>query len=230
MTQAARDALRRVDSILADNADSLHGMIENFRTFSDGLARNTGKLDGIVAGLERMTGASTPPPKTVYNLQAAAAPAAPGKPLSGQLAIPEPSTVVMLDTQRILFSPARELAEFANAQWADTIPRLLQARLLQSFENYDIAHAPLRNADGAEVDYQLLIDIREFQVEGDARPAAKIAFSARLLNKQGKVVAARIFSASQAVEKVDPSVVVAAFDAAFADIARQLIAWTVQTV
>ena len=229
MTQAARDALRRVDSILADNADSLHGMIENFRTFSDGLARNTGKLDGIVAGLERMTGASTPPPKTVYNLQAAAAPATPGKPLKGQLVIPEPSTVVMFDTQRILFSPANDSPEFANAQWADTIPRLLQARLIQSFENYDIAHAPLRNADGAEVDYQLLIDIREFQVAAGARPTAKIAFSARLLDKQGKVVAAKLFSVSQAVDKVEPPAVVAAFDAAFADIARQLIDWTVQT-
>ena len=230
MTQAARDALRRVDSILAENAEPLQGMIANFRTFSDGLARNTGKLDSIVAGLERMTGASTPPPKTIYNLQAAAAPASPGKPLNGQLVIPEPSTVVMLDTQRILFSPANDSPEFANSQWADTIPRLLQARLIQSFENYDIAHAPLRNADGAEVDYQLLIDIREFQVAAGSQPAAKIAFSARLLDKQGKVVAAKVFSAGHAIERVDPPAVVVAFDRAFAGIARELIGWTVQTL
>src|SRR6202007_2512323 len=97
--------------------------------------------------------------------QQEAPPETPGlPPLKGQLVLPEPSTVVMLDTQRILFSPANEASDFANAQWADTIPRLLQARLIQSFENYDIAHAPLRSADGADVDYQLLIDIREFQV------------------------------------------------------------------
>jgi phospholipid/cholesterol/gamma-HCH transport system substrate-binding protein len=230
MTQAARDALRRVDAILAENSEPLQGMIANFRTFSDGLARNTGKLDGIVAGLERMTGASTPPPKTVYNLQAAAAPAGPGKPLKGQLVIPEPSTVVMFDTQRIMFSPVNDSAEFANAQWADTIPRLLQARLIQSFENYDIAHAPLRSADGVEVDYQLLIDIREFQVEAAGQPTAKIAFSARLLNKQGKVVAARVFSTSQPIGQVDPPSVVAAFDTAFATVTRELITWTVQTL
>ena len=228
MTQAARDALRRVDAILAENSEPLQGMIANFRTFSDGLARNTGKLDSIVAGLERMTGASTPPPKAVYNLQAATAPADPGKPLKGQLVIPEPSTVVMLDTQRILFSPANDSAEFANAQWADTIPRLLQARLIQSFENYDIAHAPLRSADGVEADHQLLIDIREFQVEAGGQPTAKIAFSARLLNKQGKVAAARVFSASQPIDKLDPPSVVVAFDAAFATVTRDLIAWTVQ--
>jgi phospholipid/cholesterol/gamma-HCH transport system substrate-binding protein len=230
MTQAARDALRRVDTILAENSEPLHGMIDNFRTFSEGLARNTGKLDSIVAGLERMTGASTPPPKTVYNLQAAAPPASPGKSLNGQLVIPEPSTVVMFDTQRILFSPPNESPEFANSQWADTVPRLLQSRLIQSFENYDITHAPLRNSDGVEADYQLLIDIREFQVAAGSQPAAKVAFSAKLLNKQGRVVAARVFSKSRPVDKIEPATVVAAFDAAFADIARDLIAWTVQTL
>jgi len=230
MTQAARDALRRVDTILAENAEPLQGTIANFRTFSEGLARNTGKLDSIVAGLERMTGASTPPPKIAYNLQAAPAPETAGKPLKGQVVIPEPSTVVMFDTQRILFSQANESAEFSNTQWADTIPRLLHARLIQSFENYDVAHAPLRSADSVDVDYQLLIDIREFQVTGGSRPAATIAFSARLLNKQGKLTAARLFSASHSVDKIEPLAVVAAFDAAFADVARELIAWTVQTL
>jgi phospholipid/cholesterol/gamma-HCH transport system substrate-binding protein len=79
-----------------------------------------------------------------------------------------------------------------------------------------------------EADHQLLIDIREFQVEAGGQPTAKIAFSARLLNKQGKVAAARVFSASQPIDKLDPPSVIAAFDAAFATVTRDLIAWTVQ--
>src|SRR6185295_879133 len=70
MTQAARDALRRVDSVLAENSGALKDTIANFRIFSEGLARNTGKLDGIVSGLERMTGATAPPPKMTYDLRA----------------------------------------------------------------------------------------------------------------------------------------------------------------
>src|SRR3954452_11365998 len=163
MTQAARDALRRVDSILADNADSLHDMIVNFKVFSDGLARNTGKLDSIVSGLDRMTGGGPQAaPKTVYSLRAATAPSAAGKPLKGQIVIPEPSAITLLEPQRFLFSPANDSPDFANAQWADTLPRLLQAKLIQSFENYDITHAPLRSAEGVDVDYQLLIDVRDF--------------------------------------------------------------------
>jgi phospholipid/cholesterol/gamma-HCH transport system substrate-binding protein len=61
MTQAARSALRRVDSLLADNAEPLKNTIANLQVFSEGLARNTGKLDGIVGGLEKMTGAPARP-------------------------------------------------------------------------------------------------------------------------------------------------------------------------
>src|ERR1041385_659910 len=68
MTQAARDALRRVDSVLAENSGSLKDTIANFRIFSEGLARNTGKLDGIVSGLERMTGVDGAPAQNTLQL------------------------------------------------------------------------------------------------------------------------------------------------------------------
>jgi len=70
MTQAARDALRRVDSVLAENAEPLKNTIANLQVFSEGLARNTGKLDSIVAGLEKMTGGGTPPQKITHDLRA----------------------------------------------------------------------------------------------------------------------------------------------------------------
>ena len=52
----AREALRRLDGMLADNADALRGTMSNFNTFTGALARNSDRIDGIVAGLERMTG------------------------------------------------------------------------------------------------------------------------------------------------------------------------------
>ena len=52
-----------VDTILAENADPLKDTIANLKTFSDGLARNTGKLDGIVAGLEKLTGGGAAAPR-----------------------------------------------------------------------------------------------------------------------------------------------------------------------
>ena len=60
MTQAARNALGRVDSVLAENAEPLKSTIANLKIFSEGLAKNTGGLDSIVAGLVKMTGGSEP--------------------------------------------------------------------------------------------------------------------------------------------------------------------------
>ena len=228
MTQAARDALRRVDTVLAENSEPLKNTIANLQVFSEGLARNTGKLDSIVSGLERMTGGGTPVQKLTYDLRAPDKFAPAGNTIKGQLAIPEPTAVVMLETQRLLFSPAKDYPGFAEAQWADSIPKLLQARLIESFENYDIAHAPLRSTDGTQIDNQLVIDVRRFQIATDSEPMAEIALSAKILDKDGKVVASRLFQQSQKLDKIEPAAAVAAFSDAFGRIARELIGWTVE--
>jgi phospholipid/cholesterol/gamma-HCH transport system substrate-binding protein len=230
MTQAARDALRRVDSVLAENSGALKDTIANFKVFSEGLARNTGKLDGIVAGLERMTGATTPPPKITYDLRALQSQGPPSKTIDLQWAIPEPTAVAMLETQRFLFQPAQEHPGFAEAMWADALPKLIQARLIESFENYDIAHAPLRVADIGQPDFQLLIDVRRFRIAVDSEPTAEIGLSARIVDKNGKVVAARLFEESEKFAHVEPQEAVAAFSDAFGRIAKNVIAWTVQAL
>jgi phospholipid/cholesterol/gamma-HCH transport system substrate-binding protein len=228
MTQAARDALRKVDSVLSENSEPLKSTIGNLQIFSEGLARNTGKLDSIIAGLEKMTGGGAPAQKITYDLRAPQDLGPANKTVKGQLAIPEPTAVAMLETQRFLFSPAQEVPDFAEALWADSIPKLLQARLIESFENYDIAHAPLRTADVGQADFQLLIDVRRFRIAMDSGPTAEIGLSARIVDKDGKVVAARLFEEGEKFDKLEPQAAVAAFDNAFARVAKNIIAWTVQ--
>jgi phospholipid/cholesterol/gamma-HCH transport system substrate-binding protein len=230
MTQAARDALRKVDSVLSENSEPLKKTIANLQTFTDGLARNTGKLDSIIAGLEKMTGGGAPAQKITYDLRALPNSGSPGKTLNGQLAIPEPTAVAMLETQRMLFSPVKDYPNFEGFLWADSIPKLLQARLIDSFENYDIAHAPLRAAEVGQTDYQLVVDVRQFRIATEAEPAAEIGLSAKLVDKNGKIIAARLLQASQKLDRIEPPAAVAAFDEAFGRIARELIGWTVQTL
>lgn len=230
MSQAARDALRKVDSVLTENSGALKDTIANFRVFSEGLARNTGKLDGIVAGLERMTGVTAPPAKITYDLRALPNQGAAGKTVGAQWTIPEPTAVAMLETQRFLFSPPQDVPGFAEAMWADSLPKLLQARLIESFENYDLVHAPLRMADVAQTEFQLLIDVRRFRIAVDSKPAAEIALSARIVDKNGKIVAARLFEESEKFDQVAPPEAVAAFSDAFGRIAKDVIAWTVDAL
>jgi phospholipid/cholesterol/gamma-HCH transport system substrate-binding protein len=230
MTQAARDALLRVDTVLSENSGPLKDTIANLKIFSEGLARNTGKLDGIIAGVEKMTGAGTPVQKITYDLRAPQDLGQPNKAIKGQLAIPEPTAVAMLETQRMLFAPTRDVAGFADFLWADSIPKLLQARLIESFENYDIAHAPLRAADIGQTDFQLLIDVRHFDIATDSDPAAEIGLSARIVDKNGKAIASRLFQDTEKFDKIEPQAAVAAFNQAFGRIAKELIAWTVQAL
>jgi phospholipid/cholesterol/gamma-HCH transport system substrate-binding protein len=227
MTQAARDALRKVDRVLSDNAAPLHDAITNLSTFTEGLARNTPKLDGIVSGLEKMTGATSPPRKIIYDLHAVDRFQTPKVALEAGLAIAEPTATARLQTQRFLFTSDEELHEaFENAQWSDSLPALVQAKLLQSFENYDIAHAPVRADSMGAAGPRLVTDLRQFEISIAPDAKAVIALSAKVLNGAGQVRGARIFEASAPIDGLTPAKAASAFDHAFAELGRNLIAWT----
>ncbi|MBX3553368.1 MAG: MCE family protein [Pseudolabrys sp.] len=56
VTQAAREVLRRVDKLIADNEKSLHDTMTNIDTFTAALARNSARIDSVLAGIETLTG------------------------------------------------------------------------------------------------------------------------------------------------------------------------------
>ena len=232
MTQAAREALRKVDTVLGENSGPLKDTIANFKTFSEWLAGKTEKLDGILGGVERMTGANEPVvKKVVYDLSAATGFPPPSPPLKAQLTIPESNTVVLFDSQKMLLAPGLDVPAFAGAQWSDSLPKMLQEKLIQSFENYDIAPAPMRPNDAVQPDYQLLTDIRSFQVIGEADALrAEIAFSAKIIDKEGKLVAAKLFQQATPVDKPEPAAAVTAFDKSFDTIAKELVPWAAQAL
>lgn len=228
-TQSARDAFQRVDEVLAENSEALHSAIENIDTFSDALARNSGKVDGILAGLERMTGGGTSPADIpVYDLVAATSfPSKPDMAPSWLLVVPEPSTLMGFNTDKILLQPeAGESVPLANARWGDNLPILLQAKVIQSFENAGYAKSVSRTRDGVTGDYQLLIDIRRFHISTAPEPVADIDFVAKLLNKDGKIIAASTFQATVPAKGTEAQAYVDAFDEAFAKLMTDLVAWT----
>lgn len=227
LTQAARDALRRVDAVLSENSAPLHSTIENLGTFAEGLARNTPKLDGIVAGLERMTGGAPAPRKVVYDLHAIAefGPQHGGS-LPSPMVMAEPTAIARLQTQRFLFTPDEDVAGFADAQWGDSLPVLLQARLQQSFENYDISHAPLRADSSVEGVPRLLIDLRRFEIALGPQPKAVMALSAKIVGSDGQIKAAQLFEETAPLAALSPDNAATAFDNAFGALARKLVTWT----
>jgi phospholipid/cholesterol/gamma-HCH transport system substrate-binding protein len=226
LTQAAREALRRLDLILADNAEPLKSTLGNLNAFSAALARNADKLDGIVAGLERFTGGGTKGPVTTYDLGAPRSFPPLEKVVRAQLVVPEPGAPIALDTQRIVPRWAgAEAASFADAQWSDTVPKLVQAKIIQALDNSGYLSAVSRPMDGLAADYQLLIDIRAFQIAAAPGEAAEIELAAKVLGNGGRIVAGKVFAGKASPASAEAPTAVAALDEAFGKATVELVVW-----
>jgi phospholipid/cholesterol/gamma-HCH transport system substrate-binding protein len=229
LANAAKAALGKLDGILTDGAKPLRGILDNLNTFSGVLERNSGRVGVILAGLEKMTGGSAPaPPPISYNLSAPAfleteTPA--GKTLSTQIALPEPTALVAYETQKVLVAPSRnELKPLEVGQWADSVPRLVQDKMVDSLENAGFAHVA-KAMDGFTPDIQLLLEIRSFEIVVGQPPRARIEIHAKWLGADGKIAGQRSFEATAPVSVVDGPAGAAALNEAFQTIARELVVW-----
>jgi phospholipid/cholesterol/gamma-HCH transport system substrate-binding protein len=227
MTNAARDALRRLDTILTDNADSIRSTIANLNTFTGALARNSDKLDGIVAGLERLAGGgSSNADRVVYDLTAPSDFPPIDAASRGQLAVAEPSSLIMLDSRKILVRPnPSDDPGFAKAEWSDNVPKLLQSKIIQTFENAGLSRNVSRPVEAGAPDKVLSIDIRKFGISTAAEPIAEIEFSARILGDNGRIVDAKVFRSSAPAGDLKAASAAAALDRVFGQSARELVTW-----
>jgi phospholipid/cholesterol/gamma-HCH transport system substrate-binding protein len=229
MTQAARGTLRRLDSMLSDNAAPLRDVIANFKTFSDALARNSDRVDNVVAGLERMTGGAAARGKLpIYTLAAVRNFSPLARPKRGQLAVPEPAALMSLSSDKILIAQnGNEGASIDNAQWSDNLPVLVQAKLIESLENSGYFQAVGRPIDGYEADQQLLTELRSFRIVTEPAPAATVVISAKLLSN-GRMLATRVFDASVPLATVDGSIAAAGLNEAFRQTLQKLVEWAAE--
>lgn len=230
MGEAARHVLGRLDKVLAENSDDVRTIMTNIAAFSEALGRNSGKIDGVIAGLERMTGGGKASGR-FYGLSAVSAPAATAAPLGKQLAVADPIALLAYDSEKLLSqSEAGDLEGLGNAKWSDTLPKLIQAKLIQSFENHGALGEVNRPIEGVIPDFQLLTEIRRFQIVQTPQPAAEAEISAKLVSSGGQIVAARIFSAKEPVQSKEDAEAARALNAAFGIIAKGLLDWTRSTV
>jgi len=83
-----------------------------------------------------------------------------------------------------------------------------------------------RPLDDATADYQLLLEIRGFQVLLQGGAAAEVELSAKIVGEGGRVVASRTFRSTTPVLAVDPPGAVAGLAEAFGKAATDLVLWT----
>jgi phospholipid/cholesterol/gamma-HCH transport system substrate-binding protein len=232
LTESAQETLRRVDDILKQNAEPLHTAITGIATFADMLGRNSQRVEGLIGGLENLAGTGAPKQgPAIYDLAAATAFPQIAKTIKGHLVVPDPSAIILFDTQKILIrSGAGTYTNVNAAQWTDNLPKLLQARIVQSFENAHQLSAVSRPLEQLTAEYRLELAIRSFQITLEPSPNAVVDVTARLVNDKGVVAGARMFTASIPAKSTDAPDAVAALNQAFSQVAGEIVVWTVGAI
>jgi len=230
MSEVALSALHRVDSVVSENAEPLKNTIANLSKFTDALARNSDRVDSIVAGIERMTGGAKTQ-NAVFELAAAETFPKFEKPALGLLVVQYPTASSTLGQDKILVRDGGELKPFApEAKWSDMLLEEVQSSFVQSFENAGFLGQVSRPVDGMTADFQLVTDIRNFQILAGTPAAADVEFSVKILNSEGHVAGARLFHANSPLHSEDAVGAASALDAAFGSMLPDLVVWTSTTI
>lgn len=169
----------------------------------------------------------------IYDLTATASEAGAGRARAGvQILVPEPRALQALNTSSIAVKPtAQTISYYGQVQWADRLPRVLQTRIVQSFEDTGRVHAVGFPGEGLLINYQLPIEIRNFQLESGGAPTAVIEIAAKILDdRNGRVVATRVFRAEARSSGDGVDSAVAAMDVALKQVLDELIRWVVAEI
>ena len=147
------------------------------RAFVLALAGCSGLLGGgAPAHLYRLTPKSTYPPNLPHP--------------SVQLLVDVPLAPAGLDNSRIALSRSPiSIDYFADSEWTDRAPLLVQTALLQSFENSKAITALDRESVGLRADFILRTEIRHFEAvydSSDGPPEVWVAINVRLVNPSGR--------------------------------------------
>ncbi len=161
-----------------------------------------------------------------FDLSPIPGPAAPGG-RRGQLLILEPVATAPLDSDRVIVRPTPDtVATLKGAQWSDNLTRLVQTRLLESFENSHFLQAVGRPGTGLDARYALNTEIRRFDIDVGAGEAVVELSAKVILVGAGQIVAARVFSARAPGSAADGAAAATALDLALGRAMRDLVAWT----
>jgi cholesterol transport system auxiliary component len=175
---------------------------------------------------------SEPPQRKLYQLKAPVSFTAPQRHSSAQLLLALPNAPAGLDTERIALSRSlMSLDYFADAQWTDRAPLLVQTALLDGFEKSGAVPAVGRDSAGLRADFILETDLRDFAANYDSPsgpPRIAVAFNVKLIKiPERKIIAVKSVTRQQPAAADTIPEIVRAFDAALGGAVEEAVRWAV---
>jgi cholesterol transport system auxiliary component len=167
--------------------------------------------------------AGTRPPST-FDLVAPRSFAAAPRPASWQLVVYEPTAIHALETDRLMVRPtADQVSYYKGVAWSDRLPRLVQARIIETFQN----SGAVKSVSASNGQYALVTDLRAFQIDvSSGKAIAEIELFAKLVNlSSGRVIATKSFSARVPAATDSPGDAIAALNQGFTEVLQDTTTW-----
>lgn len=185
----------------------------------------------LLSGCAALPGGG-PPPLDTYDLTAVSIEASARGGGRTQILVAEPSALKALDSENVVIRPSAGSVQFLKgAQWSDRLPRIVQARLVEALQSTGRLGGVGKPGEGLAIDYQVIAELRAFEIRVDGAARANVELYVKLLNdRNGVVRAARGFEASVPVSGSGNHAYVAALDRAFGDVSRQLVNWALAAI
>lgn len=144
----------------------------------------------------------------------------------GLLIVAEPQALQAFDSARIVITTREgSIAYLPDAQWADRLPKLLQVRLIQTFENGQRIQAVGRPGDRLVPAAQLNSEIRRFGLD-ERTGEAVVEVSVKIVHdRSGRILAGQVFSQRVAGGGVSGAAATAALDVANQALLRDIVRW-----
>ncbi len=149
-----------------------------------------------------------------------------------QILIAAPSALKALDGENVVVrSGPHSISYLKGAQWADRLPSIVQSRFVQAFESTHRLGGVGRPGDGLAIDYQVLSEVRTFDIDVERGNNAVVEIAIRILNdKNGTVRASRVFRSSSPVSGPGNDAYISALDRAFDNVTSDVVSWTLSVI
>jgi cholesterol transport system auxiliary component len=172
-----------------------------------------------------------PPERQLYRLSTIAALRTSVPRVPAQLLVATPTSLSAFDTARIALSrSAITLEYFADAEWADRVPFVVQAALIEAFEKSQVFSGISSESSGLQADFVLATEIRDFAAIYDSPngpPRVRVQLNAELVRMPGrKILAETVATGEAAGAGNDIPAIVQAFSGALGAAADDLVTWT----
>jgi cholesterol transport system auxiliary component len=154
------------------------------------------------------------------------------RPVGWSLVVDEPTAPRQIDTSRIaVMNGPFQVKYYADVEWTDTAPSMVQLLLLQSFQNTGRLPVVAPTRQTLATDFLLLSTLRKFQVDRDAAgmPQAEATLETTLLRMpRREPVATARFERATPLPSDSIDAVTAAFNASLGEVMRRVVEWTLR--